>query len=95
MFKYHSAPQIEKNGVFEQGLYMKVPDAFNIKFYYGNEENRNVHRIGECVLRNVNVDYAGSGQWATFNDGAPNQIKMTLEFLETVIVDKQKINDGY
>lgn len=95
LFKYHSAPQIDKNGIFEQGLYMKVPDAFKINFYYGNEENLNVHKIGECVLENMNVDYAGSGQWSTFNDGAPNQIKLTLQFKETVIVDKNKINAGY
>ena len=95
-FKYHSAPQIDSNaGVFSQGMYMKVPDAFNIKFYYGNEENRNVQRIGECVLENVNVDYAGSGQWSTFNDGSPNQIRLTLQFKETVIIDKNRIADGY
>jgi hypothetical protein len=95
LFKYHSAPQIDDNGIFEQGLYMKVPDAFKINFYYGNEENLNVHRIGECVLESMNVDYAGSGQWSTFNDGVPNQIKLTLQFKETVIVDKNKINAGY
>ena len=95
-FKYHSAPQINSNaGVFSQGMYMTVPDAFNIKFYYGNEENRNVQRIGECVLENVNVDYAGSGQWSTFNDGSPNQIRLTLQFKETVIIDKNRIADGY
>lgn len=95
LFKYHSAPEIAKNGIFDQGLYMKVPDAFKINFYYGNEENLNVHRIGECVLENINVDYAGSGQWSTFKDGAPNQIKMSLTFKETVIVDKTKISNGY
>lgn len=95
LFKYHSAPQIDRNGLFEQGMYMKVPDAFDIKFYYGNQENRNVHRIGECVLENINVDYAGSGQWSTFNDGQPNQIRMTLQFKETVIIDKNRINQGY
>ena len=94
-FKYHAAPQIDKNGIFSQGMYMKVPDAFDIKFYYGNEENRNVNRIGECVLENVNIDYAGSGQWSTFNDGSPNQIKMTLQFRETIIIDKNRIIEGY
>ena len=95
LFKYHSAPEINKNGIFTQGMYMKVPDTFNIKFYYGNEENRNVHRIGECVCTHVNVDYAGSGQWSTFNDGNPTQIRLTLQFQETVIIDKNRIMDGY
>lgn len=95
LFKYHAAPEINANGIFSQGMYMKVPDTFNIKFYYGNEENLNVHRIGECVLTNINVDYAGSGQWSTFNDGSPNQIRMQLQFMETVIIDKNKIKQGY
>ena len=95
LFKYHSAPQIDNNGVFAQGSYMKVPDAFDIKFLYGGKENSNVNRIGECVLKDLSVDYAGGGQWSTFNDGKPNQIKMTLQFVETVIVDKNRINQGY
>ncbi len=95
LFKYHSAPEINANGVFEQGMYMKVPDTFKINFYYGNEENLNVHRIGESVLTNINVDYAGSGQWTTFNDGSPSQIKMQLQFMETVIIDKNRILQGY
>lgn len=94
-FKYYAAPQIDSNGIFNQGMYMKIPDSFDIKFYYGNEENRNVHRIGECVLTDINVDYAGSGQWSTFNDGSPNQIRLTLQFKETFIVDKNRIKEGY
>jgi len=94
-FKYHSAPKISRNGAFDQGYYMEIPETFDISFYYGNEENRNVNRIGECVLEGVDVDYAGSGQWSTYNDGSPNQIKMTLRFKETVIIDKNRIEQGY
>jgi hypothetical protein len=94
-FKYHSAPKISRNGAFDQGFYMEIPETFDISFYYGNEENRNVSRIGECVLMSVDVDYAGSGQWSTYNDGSPNQIKMTLRFKETIIIDKNRINQGY
>lgn len=95
-FKYHSAPEIMSNGsIFEQGLYMKVPDSFNINFFYGNEENKNVHKVGECVLTNVDVNYAGGGQWSTFNDGSPTQINLTLDFTETVIIDKKRILQGY
>jgi hypothetical protein len=94
-FKLASAPEIVPNGIFTQSLYMKVPDAFDIKFFYGNVENTKVHKIGESVLTNINVDYVGSGQWATFDDGSPVQIRMTLQFLETVIIDKNRINKGY
>lgn len=94
-FKYASAPEIQTNGVFNQGLFMKIPDTFDIKFLYKGAENTNVHRIGESVLTNVNVDYAGSGTWATHNDGSPVQVKLTLQFTETVIIDKKKISEGY
>ena len=94
-FKMASAPEISPNGAFSQGLFMKVPDYFDIKFLYKGVENLKVNRIGESVLTNVNVDYAGAGTWATHNDGSPVQIKLTLQFIETVIIDKNKIKEGY
>jgi hypothetical protein len=73
---------------------MKVPFPFKIDFLYKGKENPYVHKIGETVLENINVDYGPNG-WATFNDGSPVQIKLTLQFKETVIVDKNKIKAGY
>jgi hypothetical protein len=93
-FKYASAPELISNGVFTQSLFMKIPDTFNIKFLYNGAENKNVHKIGESVLTNVNVDYAPNG-WSTFNDGSPVQTRLTLQFTETVIIDKKKIKEGY
>ena len=93
-FKYASAPQIDRNGIFAQGMYMKVPDTFKIEFLYDGKLNYKVHQIGECVLSDIKVDYAPNG-WSTFNDGSPTQIKLSLAFTETVIVDKNKIKQGY
>lgn len=93
-FKYASAPELVSNGVFTQSLFMKIPDTFKIKFLYNGAENPNVHKIEECVLTNVNVDYAPNG-WSTFNDGSPVQTRLTLQFTETVIIDKKKIREGY
>jgi len=93
-FKYAAAPKINATAYFSQGLFMEVPYPFRIQFFYKGEENPYVHRIGETVLENVSVDYGPNG-WATFNDGSPVQIKMTLQFKETVIVDKNRINSGY
>lgn len=93
-FKMAAAPEITTNGAFSQGLFLKVPDTFKMDFYYGNQINTNVHKIGESVLTDINVDYSPNG-WATFNDGSPTQIKMTLTFQETVIVDKTRISEGF
>jgi hypothetical protein len=93
-FKKAAAPEFLGNGVFTQSVFLKIPDSFKIKFLYNGAENPNVHKIEECVLSDINVDYAPNG-WSTFNDGAPVQTKLTLQFIETVIIDKKKIKEGY
>ena len=93
-FKFAAAPKIQPTGYFKQGLFFEVPYPFSIQFLYKGKENPYVHRIGECVLENINVDYGPNG-WSTFNDGSPVQVKLTLQFKETVIVDKNRINAGY
>jgi hypothetical protein len=94
-FKYASAPEINRNGVFgTQGMFFKVPDMFDIQFFYDGRENRKVHRITRCVLQNISVDYAPIG-WATYDGGEPVQTKLSLQFKEIEIVDKTRIKDGY
>ena len=93
-FKSAAAPEFMTNGVFTQSVFLKLPDTFNVKFLYNGVENPNVHKIGESVLTNINVDYAPNG-WSTFNDGSAIQTKLTLQFKETVIIDKKMIEGGY
>jgi hypothetical protein len=94
-FKYAAAPEINRNGVFgTQGMFFKVPDMFDIQFYYEGKINKNVHKITRCVLENVSVDYAPIG-WATYDEGEPVQTKLSLQFKEIEIVDKTRIKDGY
>lgn len=92
--KYRAAPEITPNGFLENGMYQKIPDQFGIKFLYNGAENPNVPKIKNCVLTNINVDYAPSG-WSTFGDGFPVQTKLTLQFQEIEIIDKNKIKEGY
>jgi hypothetical protein len=46
--------------------------------------------INDCVLENVNIDYAPNG-WAAYNDGYPIQTRMILTFKEIKIVTKADI----
>lgn len=92
--KYAAAPEIQTNNILQgQGMFFKVPDTFEINFYYNGKVNDKVHKIGKCVLENINVDYAPMG-WITFNDGNPVQTRLTLQFKETEIIDKTKISDS-
>ena len=93
-FKFASAPTIEKTSYFDSGLFYRVPDPVRLSFLFGGKENTNIPKIEECVIRNVNVEYSPMG-WATFADGNPVQTKLTLELDETVLIDKNKIKEGY
>ena len=90
-FKLHAAPEIDTNG---SGRYFIVPSVFNVEFYFNGKQNPNIHKIGLSVLETINVDYAPQG-WVTHEDGMPVQTRMTLQFTETEIMTKQKIEQGY
>jgi hypothetical protein len=46
--------------------------------------------INDCVLENVNIDYAPNG-WAAYNDGYPIQTRLMLTFKEIKIITKADI----
>jgi hypothetical protein len=46
--------------------------------------------VNDCVLENVNIDYAPNG-WATYNDGYPVQTILSLDFKETTVYTKNQM----
>ena len=94
-FKYYSAPEIG-GGAINNDLFFKMPDTFNIEFRNSTGVNKQLHKIDECVLERVDVDYAASGAgWAAIGpEGYPLQTRLTLSFKELNIIDKKKIQDG-
>jgi len=91
-FKFHQAPEVNSSGM---GRYFIPPSEFDIDFLLNGQINTKVHQIGTCVLTNLNVDYAPNG-WSTFSDGTPTHIKLTLQFMETEIVTKERVDkDNY
>lgn len=91
-FKFYSAPELLAG---TSGRYFVPPAEFDIKFFYNGAENRNIHRISTCALVGIDVDYASAGQWTTFNDGMPVEIKMQLRFKELELMHKARIEEGY
>ena len=58
-------------------------------------ENINLPRITSCVLSDVQVDYAPTGGYVTFEDGMPVQIRMRLVFIELHMITREMIDKGY
>jgi hypothetical protein len=92
-FKYHASPAY----VAGQGRYIIPPSYFDITFNFNGTESKWLPSISTCVLRQVIVDYNGSGldTWATHADGSPIQVKLTLEFVELEMMHKKLRKLGY
>jgi len=57
------------------------------------EENARLFKVGDCVLENVTVDYAPGG-WAAHPGGAPIQTRLTLNFSEIHIINRDRLKSG-
>jgi hypothetical protein len=90
-FKYHMHPEFKDPNNF---IYI-YPSEFDIVFYNGSEENRNLHRHSSCVLVDMNINYTPNGIFNTFKGGVPAQINIALTFRELTQLTKENIAEGY
>lgn len=91
--RYHAAPEYAASK--SRSRYFVPPSEFEIEFFVGDKANRNVPRIGQCVLSSVDVNYAAAGQYSTFYDGMPVEVTVQLTFTETIVLTKEDIRVGY
>lgn len=93
--RFHAAPEFVAGKTF-----FISPSKFNIDFYYVDDIgiptiNDKIPKIETSVIKRVDVDYTPQGEWSTFHDGTPVSAMLTILFQETVIIDKNKVNQGY
>jgi hypothetical protein len=93
-FKYHFSPGFEAGKTDStQSMFLTSPSLFNVEFKIGQNENQYVPKYGDCVLTDIDVNYAPNG-FAAHENGAPVQTTLNLTFKEIVIVDRDKIANG-
>jgi hypothetical protein len=96
MFRYYAAPDF--TGV--AGSFYESPNEFMIRFFYRDSNgavkfNENIPRIGVGVIKRIDVDYTPQGEFSTFYDGTPVAAMLTFTFMETKIMGKTAIQNGY
>lgn len=89
-FRYHQAPELSSGS-----LYLIHPSEFTIQIYFNGEENTYFPKMATCVLMDVDVTYGGTDKFSSFNNGAPTEITMNLTFMETSLLTKDSINNGF
>jgi hypothetical protein len=72
----------------------KFPNLFEIIFNYKGVPNKNMPKLMLCYLRNVSTTINPTGG-AFRRDGQPNEVDLTLSFVEHRTLDKRDIKDGY
>lgn len=71
----------------------EMPNAFSIQFTHRGAEAK-MPKLEYCFLRNVQTVYNATG--AAFHpDGRPNEVDMTLNFVEMRTLNKKDIMAGY
>jgi hypothetical protein len=76
LFKTNMHPELT-----EDKFFYIYPSEFDIEYFYKDQPNEYIHKFARCALTNMSVEYGGD-QFATFEDGAPVEIGMTLTFQE-------------
>jgi len=88
-FKTHMYPELTPNKLF-----YVYPSEFDIQYFFGENENNFLHKFTKCALTDMQVNYGGE-QFATFKNGAPVEIGLTLTFTELEQLNSAKVRDGY
>ena len=70
----------------------EFPNVFEIIFNYNGVRNKNMPKLHYCYLRNVSTTINPTGG-AFRRDGQPNEVDLTLSFVEYRTLDKQDIRD--
>jgi hypothetical protein len=94
-FKYYAAPALAQGKTTSsEAMFLIPPAIFNVKFFFKGIDNKYLPKYADCVLKNIDVNYAPNG-FAAHIDGAPVQTQLTLQFEEIEIVDKARLSKGY
>lgn len=91
-FRFHAAPEFDAGSV---GFTQTPPSEFDITWYHDGKENVRIPRITTCVLEKIDINFAPTGIWQTFRNGAPVSALMILNFQETEVITKKHVALGF
>jgi hypothetical protein len=104
-FRFHShSENAGGQGTIAEGSgtrYLVPPNHFEIQFLRRDStgrfvENLAMPRVTTCMVASINTNYAAQlDTFATHQDGTPVSISLDLEFIESVILTKNDIKNGY
>ena len=64
------------------GAFLRAPDVFELKYKHMGKNHPFLNSFKHCALTGLQVNYTGAGTFASYNDGTPVNIKMSMTFKE-------------
>jgi len=65
-----------------KSLFIRSPKLFKFAYNHRGREHPFLNKMKTGFLTSMNVDYTASGTYATYDDGTPVHMRMTLQFTE-------------
>ena len=71
--------------------FIGVPDLCRVAFMHGGDEHDALPRFKMCAITQVDVNYTPDGAYATYYDGQPVAVQLTVSFQETKLVFSEEM----
>lgn len=82
-----------QTGDDQQGTnYIHVPKLCKFTFMTGAGPNKKIAQYKPCAMTRIDVNYTPDGTYATYSDGTPVAITLSLSFMETKIIFANEIS---
>ena len=90
-----SAMAAKKNATQGQGgIFLRSPDVFTLRYLHNGKDHPFLNRIKDCALTAMNVNYTNAGTYASYFDGTPVSINMSMTFKELNPVYHEDYSDA-
>ena len=92
-FSFDKDKGFDKSGADQKGVnYIHVPKLCKFTFMTGGGVNKKIAQYKPCAMTRVDVNYTPDGTYATYSDGTPVAITLSVSFMETKLVFANEIN---
>ena len=75
--------------------FIRVPHLCKFSFMKGDKPHPYLIQFKPCAISKVEVNYTPDGTFATYSDGAPVAVELSLSFMETKLVFADEVEMGY
>lgn len=78
----------------DRANFIQVPNIVEVMFMHNGKPHEFIPQYKPCAITEVGVNYTADGSYATYKDGEPVAITLSVRFAETKLVYKEEVRYG-